>query len=221
MNTKNTAPTTLPVRQIWSFTVLSLLTILISGCGGVDSNDGTVVNDIELPVDKVLTLFCPDAGIASEPCILDDPDNPYARTPVSDDNKFDLHLATPSAKARFYLWATAQAMSPRGENQFYVAQALQEMYGESASELARTQSLRAYRSALDNYFYSVTFFEATWVGGDEIFYPFPVRKLVGQNMHSPATLTSLFDNSAQALEKFGEWGYTYDDTVTKDFTPNF
>lgn len=221
MNTKSAAPTTLPVTRIWSYFVLSLLIVLMSGCGEVDSTDGTVVNDLQLPSDKILTLYCPDAGIAGDPCILDDPENPYARTPVNDDNKFDLSIAAPSAKSRFYLWATAQAMSPRGENQFYVAQALQEMYGESGSELAREQSLRAYRSVLDNYFYSVTFFEATWIGGDEIYYPFPVRKLVGQNMHSPATLTLLFDNSAQALEMFGLWGYTYDDAVTKDFTPNF
>ncbi len=221
MNIKNTTTTTLTVTQIWKLFILSLLIVLMSGCGEVDSKDGTKVNEITLPSDMKLTLYCPDAGIADEPCILDDPDNPYARTPVNDDTKFDLSIAAPSAKARFYLWATAQAMSPRGENQFYTAQALQEMYGESGSELARTQSLRAYRSVLDNYFYSVTFFEATWIGGDEIFYPFPVRKLVGQNMHNPATLTSLFDNSAQALEIFGKWGYTYDDAVTKDFTPNF
>ena len=129
--------------------------------------------------------------------------------------------SAPSAKARFYLWATAQAMSPRGENQYHVAVSLHEMFGESDSTLARKQALRAYRSVLDNYFYSATFFEATWLGGNDIFYPYPVRKLVGENMHNPGSLIPLFDNPAEALAIFGEWGYTYDDTVTKDFTINY
>lgn len=211
----------LTAAKILQLLIVSTSLLFISGCGEVDEGDGTVVNSINLPTDSSLTLYCPDAGIAANPCVLDDPENPYAITPISDANKFDLSAAAPSAKARFYLWATAQAISPRGENQFYVAGALQEMYGESGSELAREQALRAYRSVLDNYFYSVTFFEATWVGGDDIYYPFPVRKLVGQNMYNPATLTPLFDVPAEALQMFGMWGYTYDDAVTLDFTPNY
>ncbi len=210
------------VVRIWHSMIVTVFVVTLTACGEVDENDGTVINSIELPTDSALTLYCPDAGIGGESCILNDPDNPYATTSVNDLNKFELSDAAPSAKARFYLWATAQAMSPRGENQFYVGGALQDMYGDSGSDLAREQALRAYRSVLDNYYYSVTFFEATWVGGDEIFYPFPLRKLVGQNMHSPsAPLTSLFDNPAEALQQFGLWGYTYDDAVTKDFTPNF
>lgn len=197
------------------------LAVLISGCGDVVSTDGLVVNDIPLPVDSSLSLFCADAGIGPEPCILDDPDNPYAITPVTDDTKFTLSNAAPSAKARFYLWATAQAMSPRGENQFFVAVALHEMFGESGSALARSQALRAYRSVLDNYFFSATFFEADFLPGDDIFFPFPVRKLVGVNMHNPAApLPALFDEPVQALEQFGQWGYTYDDQRTFDFSPN-
>lgn len=203
----------------WLLVVVSIAFTL--GCREVDENDGLVINAIELPVDSSLVLYCEDAGIAAEPCILDDPDNPYALTPINDDNKFALNDAAPSAKARFYLWATAQAMSPRGENQFFVGQALQQMFGESGSELARSHALRAYRSVLDNYFYSATFFEADFLPGDDIFFPFPVRKLVGQNMVSPAaTLPELFDEPAQALEAFGQWGYTYDDQNTLDFTPN-
>ena len=74
------------------------------------------------------------------------------------------------------------------------------------------------RSVLDNYFYSVTFFEADFLPDPDIFYPFPVRKLVGQNLHSPQPpLITLFDRDAiQANELFGQWGYTYDDQVTLD-----
>lgn len=210
--------------------------MIFAGCGEVDKGDGTVVGSVDtttlpptviegnviLPTDSALKLFCPDAGIADEPCILDDPDNPYALTPVTDDTKFDLSDAAPSAKARFYVWATAQAISPRGENQFNVGAALHEMFSESGSELAREQALKAYRSVLDNYFFSATFFEADFLPPPDIFFPFPVRKLVGQNMVSPSTpLLPLFDQPIQALEQFGQWGYTYDDQGTEDFTPNF
>ncbi len=221
MNIKMKETALLSTAKLFLLMVLSSLAFLMTACGEVDKNDGAVISGITLPTDSALTLYCPDAGVAGEPCILDDPENPYAITPVNDDTKWQLNDDAPSAKARFYLWATAQAMSPRGENQYQVANALHEIFGESGSDLAKTQALKAYRSVLDNYFYSVTFFEATWVGGDDIFYPFPVRKLVGENMHSPATLTPLFDDPANALEVFGEWGYTYDDAGTMDFTPNF
>lgn len=202
-------------------TLIAAFVLVVTGCGGVDSSDGKVVNNTALPTDSALKLHCPNAGIADEPCILDDPDNPYARTPVNDDTKFDLSTAAPSAKARYYLWGTAQAISPRGENQFNVAVALHGMFSESGSTLARDQALRAYRSVLDNYFFSATFFEADFLPPPDIFFPFPVRKLVGQNMVTPAApLSPLFDQPVQALELFGEWGFTYDDQGTLDFTPN-
>lgn len=202
--------------------LLSVSILMVTGCAEVDSEDGQVSNSINLPVDSVLTLFCPDAGIAGEPCVLNDPDNPYATTPVSDANKFDLNNAAPSAKARYYLWATAQAMSPRGENQFNVAAALHEMFTQSGSVLAREQAIRAYRSVLDNYFNSATFFGPFVVNGEDVFIPGPVRKLVGENMHAPtAPLGALFSQPVEALGLFGQWGYTYDDQGTKDFSFNF
>ncbi len=207
--------------------LLALVMVAVAGCGEVDSGDGQVRNSVALPTDSVLTLFCEDAGIANEPCILNDPDNPYALTPIDDTNKFTLHDAAPSNKARFYLWATAQAMSPRGENQFYLAEALHGMFSESGSLLARQQTLKAYRSILDNYFNSVTFRDLN--SGTGVQQPVPVRELVGENMYAPrAELNSLFNNRVEALRQFGEWGYTYDafDATsnpdgTNDFTRNF
>ena len=211
------------MAKYWQWTLISVFILLVTGCGEVDSNDGRVVTNTTLPTDGALKLHCPDAGIAGEPCVLDDPDNPYARTPIFDENKFQLNDDAPSAKARYYLWATAQAMNPRGENQYFVALSLHQMFIESGSVLARTQALRAYRSVLDNYFNSVTFFEANFLPAPDIFFPFPVRKLVGQNMVAPvAPLTLLFDRGAiQALELYGQWGYTYDDQGTLDFSRNF
>lgn len=202
--------------------LIAAFVLVVTGCGEVDSSDGQVVNNTTLPTDSALKLHCPDAGIAGEPCVLDDPDNPYSRTPITDVNKFQLNDDAPSAKARFYLWATAQAMSPRGENQYFVALSLHQMFTVSGSDLAKTQALRAYRSVLDNYFNEVTFFEADFLPPPDIFFPFPVRKLVGQNMVAPvAPLSQLFAQPVEALETFGTWGYTYDDQGTLDFTSNF
>jgi len=210
--------------KIWQVTLISSLILVLSGCGEVDKDDGLVVEELTLPTDSSLTLYCPDAGIADEPCILDDPENPYSITPITDDNKFDLDFAAPSAKAKFYLWATAQAMSPRGENQFYTAYYLQRMYTESGSELAKEHAIRAYRSVLDNYFNEVTFFQFPNppVEG-EIFYPVKVTRLSVANFWAPdpgLNIDPLYDNNLLAWEALGEWGYTYD-PVVQDVTRNF
>jgi hypothetical protein len=210
--------------KTWQMTILSGFMLIMAGCGEVDKDDGLIIQELTLPTDSSLTLYCPDAGIADEPCILDDPENPYAITPITDDNKFDLFFATPSAKARFYLWATAQAMNPRGENQFYLAWALQEMYTESGSELTKAHAIRAHRSVFDNYFDEVTFFQFPDppVEG-EIFYPKKVRLLSVNLLWAPPSgfdVDPLFDNNLFAWEALGEWGYTYEEG-TKDVTRNF
>lgn len=209
--------------KIDRFIFISILTVplfFIAGCNG--GGDGEVVNDLSLPTDLVLSLFCPDVGLAGEKCILDDPENPFANSNVNDETKFDLAEDLPSPKASFFMWGTALALSPSGENQYYTALSLHELFTQGGSELARQQALRAYRSALDHYFNSVTFFKQETPFGD-VFYPATVRQLIGDNMYSPdnMSLAPLFDmdNQLYALETLGEWGYTYDvDTgeVTKN-----
>lgn len=225
-------------------TVLCFSMLLLSGCGEVDSGDGQVSNSIDLPADSVLKLFCPDAGIASEPCILDDPENPYAGTAVlaanpDDGNaefKWALEADAPSWKARFYLWATALALSPNGENQYHVALALQGMYAESGSELAREQALRAYRSVLDNFYDDVWFFKFPKppIQPTLFIWPKKVRLLSVDNLwddtgddddnplrdSSPEfPLTALFPSELAALEAIGDWGYTFE-SGTGEITPN-
>ena len=63
------------------------------------------------------------------------------------------------AKARFYLWATALARRASGENQWYTARALHELYNYNDDPVIQAQALKAYRSVLDNFFGSATFFE--------------------------------------------------------------
>jgi hypothetical protein len=210
--------------NIWTLSFIASTMLLLSACGEVDKDDGLVLEEVQLPTDSSLTLYCPDAGIADEPCILNDPENPYSITPINDDNKFDLDFATPSAKARFYLWGTAQAISPRGENQYYLARALQEMYTESGSELAKNHAIRAYRSVLDNYFDEVTFFQFPDPPAEgEIFYPKKVRLLSVPNLWAPdpgLNLDPLYDNNLLAWEALGEWGYSYEES-TGDVYRNF
>jgi hypothetical protein len=210
--------------------LLSVSFMLLSACGEVDSKDGQVLNFTTLPNDSVLTLFCPDAGIAAEPCILNDPDNPYANSPVTqlDENgdafKWTLDAVAPSNKARFYLWATAQAMNPRGENQYHVALALQGMYTESGSALAREQSLKAYRSVLDNYYDDVWFFKfpAPPVTPTLFLWPKQVRLLTVDNLWDDpndtvdfpeAGFDPFFTSELEMLQALGEWGYTYEKAI--------
>ncbi len=193
---------------------------LLVGCG-VDGNDGDIVNTLPVPTDLTLNLQCPDVGINTEACILDDPENPYARADVSDSTKFELAEDTPSAKASFYLWGTALARSAQGENQYYTARALHQMYTEGGSEVARTQAIRAYRSVLDNFFDSFTYFKVELAEG-EVFISLVLSELTGESLYDPLelNLTPLYNNKLQALDAMGSWGYNYDvdsGVVTRNF----
>jgi hypothetical protein len=202
--------------------VLIAVTFLVAGCGK-DSDDGTVTNSVQLPTDDTipLNLHCADIGLKGETCILDDPNNPYARASVTELNKFDLDADAPSATAKFYLWGTALARGAGapGENQFYTALYLHRMWAASNSELTRLQAIRAYRSFLDNYFNSLTFFEIP-VGSGNLF-PQDLTKFTGQMLFDPTDLTNTFTssrlfsadanvNNNLAAQEVGTWGYFYD-----------
>jgi len=210
------------IRHVW---LAAVLLLALGGCG-VDEDDGEVRNTVALPTDDTipLNLYCADIGITPDTCVLDDPGNPYARSSVTEDNKFDLDADAPSATARFYLWATALARGAGnpGENQFYVAFNLHQMWASSNSELTRLQALKAYRAYLDNYFDSVTFFEIP-VGSGNLF-PQSLNQGVGQMLFDPTdvgntfgTSTRLFNpdpniNRDMASMETGGWGYFYDQT---------
>jgi hypothetical protein len=175
----------------WRLLVAGMLILVLSGCGEVDDDDGTVVNTVALPTDDTipLDLYCEDIGIFTETCILDDPANPYATSPLSVDLKFELDADAPSFTAKFYLWGTALAkgIGAPGENQFYVALNLHRMWASSNSELTRLQALRAYRSYLDNYFNSTTFFEIPVDSGN--FVPQSLNIFTGEMLFDPADIS--------------------------------
>lgn len=208
--------------------------LVAGGCSGErDDKDGEVISGIVLPTDVVLNLACENVGVYPENCVLGDPENPFITTTIIEfdennpdqDDKFDLLATIPAgpsgAKARFYLWATALARRPSGENQWYTAQALHELFDAnsnvlSTDELVRAQALKAYRSVLDNFWGSATFFEcdlcAPDENGDLIKFPAQLNELVGDNLFrfdSTGFLPLVDGGDIRVLELFGTWGYTY------------
>lgn len=214
------------------------------GCdsGERDENDGQLYNAIILPTDVVLNLFCEDVGVNPETCVLEDPENPFVTVPITefdpnnpDDpfNKLVLNAAIPAgptgAKARFYLWATALARFPSGENQFYTALALHELFDANSNvlsedELTRQQALKAYRSVLDNFFGSVAVRECRVVDGCDppVNFAITLNEAVADNLYrTDATgfrrLVPGLPNQAQAL--MIDWGYTYQPCTDTDVPP--
>lgn len=160
--------------------------LLVAGCNEPDSNEGVSISSIPLtsvPPDTVLNLNCANVGIYTETCVLDDPENPFVDASIGEFdennlegfNKFDLANEIPSgpagAKSRFYFWATALARRPIGENQYFTALALHELYTAQIEQtgfgdpIVREQAVKAYRSLLDNFFSSVVFFACFFDNG--------------------------------------------------------
>jgi hypothetical protein len=215
----------------------SLMTLILGfgflaagGCESPSDTDGEVINGIVLPTDVVLNLACDNVGIYPENCVLGDPENPFVTTTIvefdpnnpNQDDKFDLLATIPEgpsgAKARFYLWATALARRPSGENQWYTAKALHELFDAnsnvlSTDELVRAQALKAYRSVLDNFWGSATFFEcdlcAPDENGDLIKFPAQLNELVGDNLFRFESTGLIEGGDIRVLELIGLWGYTY------------
>jgi hypothetical protein len=151
--------------------LVGIAALILAGCSeGTEDRDGDVIERIALPTDVVLDLYCVDVGVFPEPCVLEDPANPFAKVPITEfdinnpDAPFNkrrlaagLPVGPTGAKARFYLWATALARTPSGENQYRTALALHELFDANSNvlsedELMRTQALKAYESVLVNFF---------------------------------------------------------------------
>ncbi len=192
----------------WLFVMMFVPVVLVAmGCGSGDS-DGEDINEITLPTGTTLDLYCADEGIYLETCVLDDPRNPFAKTTITEfdvndpeseeENKFELAFAIPPgpeyAISRFYFWATALARRPSGENQYYTAVALHELYTSGVAEgfgsvNAQNQAIRAYRAVLDYFFGSVTFYSTCDFlpspPNPELFYSVIVSDLTGANLVDP------------------------------------
>ena len=129
-------------------TVMSLtaVAILLAGCKAEDGSPTAVLSNTGF------SLYCPNVGIAADTCVLSDPENPYAKQTVNDSSKWTLASAAASERDKFYVWATAQAQEPKGENQYYTALSLHELYDNNSNGFAQSQAKAAYHSVLDNYY---------------------------------------------------------------------
>lgn len=201
---------------------------LLAGCAGEPGpNDGEIINAIILPTDTLVNLACEDVGIFTERCVLDDPENPFAKVAIIEydvnnpdaTNKFDLFNAIPAgrtgAKARYYFWATALARRASGENQFYTALALHELWNYNSDPIIQTQALKAYRSVLDNFFGSVTVFTCcpgVSPTGTPVPFPVGLNELTADNLYrTDATGYARLvpGDPLLVLSLFLDWGYTY------------
>ena len=170
-----------------------------------------------MPTDTLLNLRCAEVGINDETCVLIDAENPFRYVAIAEFDvnldmqglpqppnfKFNLNNDIPAgptgAKARFYLWATALAKAPySGENQWYTARALHEVFTANADPLIQAQAIKAYRSVLDNFFGTVTFFGTTSA---------QLNLLVGNDLYNGVTgFTDLFATTAAALAEMISMG---------------
>lgn len=218
------------------FTVLTGITVLgLSSCESPGSGDGTVINALVLPTDTLLNLACEDAGIAFESCVLTDPENPFSATVTLEfdvnnpdgETKFDLADNIPAgptgAKARFYLFATALARRPTGENQWFTARALHELFDANSDPLIQAQALKAYRSVLDNFFGSVVFFECCSnvnPSGNPVPFSVPLNELAADDVYRTAAtgfVRLVPGDPLLAQSLLGEWGYTYQPATPPNF----
>jgi hypothetical protein len=188
--------------------LLSLLIIFIAGC---DHKTGDLVTSIDLPADQILNLYSADEGIHPNQSVLDNPENPFADANINMENVWDLNDVCPSAKTRFYLWASILAKIPIGEYQYFTAKSLHELYTVGGSENARQQAKKAYRATLDHFFDDVTWWQADWVQ-EETYYAVLLRNLVAQSLYNPTemNLLPLYSDPVFALADLSEWGYVYD-----------
>ncbi|MEM9056954.1 MAG: hypothetical protein AAGD86_05720 [Pseudomonadota bacterium] len=201
--------------------------VTAAGCRQPEVSDGTNVTETQLPLDTTLNLACENVGVFLDTCVLQDPENPFRNVPIPEfdannpdaETKFDLEAGLPTgvagAKSRFYLWATALARRSSGENQWYTARALHQLWDVGGDPIIQEQALKAYRSVLDNYFGSVTFFECcSGVNptGDPVPFSITLNEEVADNLYRTestgwARLVPGDPFLTQSL--LSEWGYTY------------
>jgi hypothetical protein len=106
-------------------------------------------------------LFDPTEGVHPSRVTLGNPRNPFRELNIGEDTKFDI-LEGGGNAAAFYAWATLLASIPIGENQFFTATKLRDMYEANEvppedSEIVRQMAIDAFQRVLDCFPDSVLF----------------------------------------------------------------
>ena len=160
------------------------------------------------------SLYSEDTAIYPDKSVLKDPNNIFALANLTEFNKWDYAGSEFSEEARFYMWATRLAKWASGENQYYTAEALHQMFSNTGNEDLRQQAIRAYRSVLVNFFYDITWFE--YPPGSEDTYPYKLNRLACERLYDPSGLglRNLFDDHDYpdiiAMGAIASWGFVYD-----------
>ena len=111
--------------------------------------------------DVTLNLYTGNMGIHPDTSVLQDPENPFALQGCPQGTNWVVNDGASNAGA-FYCWATLLTAIPTGENQYYAALRLEDVYideevPEGALDVVRLMAIRAYQSVLDNFPDSVTY----------------------------------------------------------------
>ena len=98
-------------------------------------------------------LFDPTEGIHPSKVTLNNPHNPFRESGVSDGTKFQI-LGDGGNAGAFYAWATVLADIPIGENQFFTAVKLRDIYesnevAEEDRETVRQMAVDGFQALLD------------------------------------------------------------------------
>ena len=106
-------------------------------------------------------LFDVTEGIHPSKVTLNNPRNPFRELNVSDDTKFAI-LGNGGNAGAFYAWATLLANIPIGENQFFTAVKLRDIYesnevSEEDREIVRQMAVNGFQAVLDCFPESVLF----------------------------------------------------------------
>jgi hypothetical protein len=209
-------------------TVCGLLILslsLVAGVGCSRSSGGTDKTKTRLDTStRIGSLRCENEGLFGDTCVLDNPNNPFADSYFKNlEAYFKVAEDLPSALSAYYLWATALANEGAPELQFLVAQSLHALYTEGGDPLVREQAIKAYRSALDNFFDATFFFTADYLTGEPLV-GIAIKNLIAENLANSfergfTPLVEPFEeNLGQAQALVGLWGYSIRLVVAPDLS---
>lgn len=132
------------------------LVLVAAACGDDGQYEfGFNTTDIEFE------LFDPTEGVHPSKVTLSNPRNPFRESGVSDDNKFAMVDDAGNAGG-FYAWATVLAEIPIGENQFFTAIKLRDLYesnevAEEDRDTVRQMAIDGFQAVLDCFPQSLLF----------------------------------------------------------------
>ncbi|MDH3622485.1 MAG: hypothetical protein OEQ49_01330 [Myxococcales bacterium] len=137
------------------FSLLGLVLVAVACGDDPEYEFGFNITGIEFE------FFKPTEGIHPSKVTLQNPRNPFREFGVSDDTKFDI-LANGGNAGAFYAWATVLATIPIGENQFFTAIKLRDIYranevAEEDRETVRQMAIAGFQTVLDCFPESVLF----------------------------------------------------------------